>query len=459
MRRWLGECKWAFVPRPEPKRGLGVIDASLIVVGSILGAGIFLVSGVVAARTRSPAAFFGVWLIGGLVALSGALSNGELGALFPRGGGEYVYLREAYGPPLGFLSGWTSFWIGFPGSIATLAWGFGHATASLVGDRSGRSGVPIALTAIVVLTLVNALGLSPGKWTQNLLSGAKILAFAILFGLAVFLPRTGPSHFIPFFGGAERPSNLALALVPVFFAYSGWNAATYVAGEIRNPSKNLGRALVVGTVACVAIYLAVNVVYLRALSLSEMSSETDVAHAAALRLSARAATLVVTPLVAVAILSSLQASVLTGPRIYQAMAEDGLFFTPLGRLDRRSRVPVVGLAVQGIIACALLVSGTFERLLTFTTFAILMFSTLTVGAVLVLRVRWPGAPRVFRTPLSPLVPLFFIVGNLWVMWNVIVSGAWEALAGVVIVAVGIPVYVWFRRGRQRLRFAGTRVAH
>jgi APA family basic amino acid/polyamine antiporter len=420
----------------------------MIVVGSILGAGIFLVSGVVAAHTRSPAGFFGVWVVGGLVAVAGALANGELGALFPRGGGEYVYLREAYGPSLGFLSGWTSFWIGFPGAIATLAWGFGQTAASLLGGRHERGGVVIALLSIALLTALNALGIGPGRWTQNVLSSAKVLAFVVLCALAAILPREGPPHFTPFFGGEERASSLALALVPVFFAYSGWNAATYVAGEIRDPSRNLGRALVLGTIASVAIYLAANVAYLRALPLADMRVETEVARAAVERFSAPAARLVVTPLVGVAILSSLQATVLTGPRIYQAMAEDGLFFAALGRVDPRSRVPVVALIVQGVISAALLLSGTFERLLTFTTFAMLLFSTLTVGAVLVLRVRRPGAPRAFRAPGSPLVPLLFIGANVWVMWSVVATGAREALVGVAIVVAGLPVYLWHWRRRR-----------
>ena len=382
-------------------RGLGAADASLMVVGSILGAGIFLVSGVVAENVRSPAGFFGAWLVGGLVALAGALCNGELGALFPVGGGEYVYLREAYGAPVGFLSGWTSFWIGFPGSIATLAWGFGHTVALLAGD--GRAGLPVALVAVAVLTALNATGLEPGKWLQNVLSSAKLVAFALLFALALLLRRAGPSHFVPFVA-REHAGGLAVALLPVFFAYSGWNVATYVAGEMREPQKNLPRALFFGTVACVVVYLAVNVAYLRGLSLDEMRGEANVANAAMARFSPAAARLVLAPLVAVSILGSLQATVLAGPRIYHAMASDGLFFAPLGRVAPRSRTPAIATWAQGAVACALLLTDTFDRLLTFTTFAILAFSTLTVAGVVVLRLRRPGAPRAFRTPGYPLVP-------------------------------------------------------
>ncbi|HSQ62683.1 MAG TPA: amino acid permease [Polyangiaceae bacterium] len=430
-------------------RGLGVADASLMVVGSILGAGIFLVSGFVAENVRSPAGFFGVWIAGGLVALAGALCNGELGALFPVGGGEYVYLREAYGAPVGFLSGWTSFWIGFPGSIATLAWGFGHTVALLAGDA--RAGLPIALGAVALLTAVDATGLEPGKWLQNVLSSAKLVVFALLFALGILLPRGGPSHFVPFVA-PERPGALAIALLPVFFAYSGWNVATYMAGEMREPQKSLPRALFYGTIACVAVYLAVNVAYLRGLSLDEMRGEANVAHAAMTRFSVAAARLVLAPLVAVSLLSSLQATVLAGPRIYEAMARDRLFFAVLGRVTPRSGSPAVATWTQGAVACALLLTNTFERLLTFTTFAILVFSTLTVAGVVVLRFRRPDAPRAFRTPGYPFVPALFVAANLWVALNVIASGAREALAGLAIVAAGLPAYVLFvKMGRPGLK--------
>ncbi|MCI4355371.1 MAG: amino acid permease, partial [Thermoplasmata archaeon] len=213
--------------------GLGVIDASLIVVGCIVGAGIFLVSPFVAQEVRSPAAFLGTWLLGGLVALAGALSNGELGGLYPRSGGEYVYLREAYGPGLGFLSGWTSFWIGFPGSIAALAAGLGATVAGMLGWTGTRVPVVIGALAILALTGVNSAGLRPGKWLQNGLSTTKMVAFAALLLLGAFLPGKGVGGLTPFFGPGDHPGGIAVALIPVLFAYSGWNAATYVTGEMR----------------------------------------------------------------------------------------------------------------------------------------------------------------------------------------------------------------------------------
>jgi APA family basic amino acid/polyamine antiporter len=428
----------------EPVRGLGALDASLIVVGSIVGGGIFLVSGEVARHVQSPAGFLAVWLLGGAVALAGALCNAELGGMFPRGGGEYVYLREAYGRGLAFLSGWTSFWIGFPGSVAALAWGLGVTVAGIFGLEAPFD-LAIALASIAALTLVDARGLEPGRRVQNLLSGVKLVVFALLLCGAAL--RGGSSALHPFVG-AESPTGLALALVPVLFAYSGWNAATYVAGELRDPARSLRRALVFGTVTCVALYLAVNLTYLRAIPLDEMRAVTDVARTSAERLGGSLAAAVLGPLVAVSIASSLKATVTVGPRIYQAMAADGLFFAPLGRLGRRSRVPEIGLAAQAAIACLLLTTRSFEQLLTFTMFAIVTFSTLTVAGVLILRARRPDASRPFRVPGHPWLPIAFVAVNGWVLWCVLSSGVVEALAGAAIVASGLPAYALFR-ARQR----------
>jgi basic amino acid/polyamine antiporter, APA family len=434
--------------------GLGVFDASFIVVGSIVGAGIFLVSPIVAHELRSPAAFLGVWLLGGGVALSGALSNGELGGLFPRSGGEYVYLREAFGPAVGFLSGWTSFWIGFPGSIAALAAGLGATISAMLGLSGPRAAMAIGVVAVGALTVLNALGLRAGKWTQNALSATKLAAFAVLLALGLVLRgRGGASGLAPFFVAGDRPGAVAVALIPVMFAYSGWNAATYVAGEMRDPTRALGRALALGTALCVALYVAVNVVYLRAMPLADLGQATEPARAAAILLGGHAASAVLSPLVAVCVLSSLHATILVGPRIYHAMAGDGLFFAPLGRTNAVTGVPVVALAAQGVIAVAQLVSGSFEQLLTLAMFAIVAFSTLTVAAVFVLRVRRPDAPRPFRVPGYPVAPALFICVNAWVLWSVLARGTREALVGLAIVATGVPAYRLFR-SRSRSLEAG-----
>jgi basic amino acid/polyamine antiporter, APA family len=435
--------------RPE----LGVTDASLIVVGCIVGAGIFLVSPYVAREVRSPAAFLATWLFGGAVALAGALSNGELGGLYPRSGGEYVYLREAYGPAFGFLSGWTSFWIGFPGSIAALAAGFGATLAGMFGLTGPRAPTAIGLLAIAVVTAVNTAGLRPGKWVQNILSTSKLAAFAALLSVGFLVPGKGLGGLSPFFAEGDRAGGLAVALIPVLFAYSGWNAATYVAGEMRDPGRGLGRALALGTLMCVVLYMAINAVYLRALPLSELAQSTDPARAAISRLVGDRAAQVLSPLVAVCVLSSLQATVLVGPRIYQAMAGDRLFFAPLGRTSPRTGAPTVALGVQALVAMALLAAGTFDRLLTFTMFAIVAFSTLAVAAVIVLRLRLPAAARPFRVPGYPVLPALFVVVNGWMLWSVLQHGTAEALKGIAIVATGVPAYLAFRARTRRVKGA------
>jgi APA family basic amino acid/polyamine antiporter len=443
----------------EPAHGLGTIDAALMVVGCIVGAGIFLVSPFVALDLRSPAAFLATWLLGGTIALAGALCNGELGGLFPRSGGEYVYLREAYGPVFGFLSGWTSFWIGFPGSIAALAAGFGTTVAAMVGLEGKTAPVAVAVAAVAAITLVNTVGLRPGKWTQNVLSVTKLVAFAVLLMLGAAFARAPEQRngLVPFFVRGDTLGGVASALIPVLFAYSGWNAATYVAGELRDPQKGLGRALAIGTGLCVALYVAINAVYLRALPLTVLSQAADPARDAARILGGDGAARFLSPLVAVCVLSSLQATVLAGPRIYQAMALDGLFFEPLGRTSRRTGVPVLALLAQGAVATALLLAGSmdrrldrvFDQLLTFTMFAIVAFSTLAVAAVVVLRVRRPDAVRPFRVVGYPVLPIAFVLVNAWLLWNVLDHGRAEALKGIGIVMTGIPAYFAFRRHQAK----------
>lgn len=434
--------------RPRRERGLGVVDASLLVVSSIVGAGIFLVSPYVAADVQSPGVFLATWVIGGVIALSGALSNGELGGMFPRSGGEYVYLSEAYGPALGFLSGWTSFWIGFPGSIAALAAGFGSHVAGMLGQGPPVS-LAVGIGSIVVLTAVNAVGLRPGKLLVNALTGTKLVAFAILLGIGLVARQ--PAVALPpgASGGGAGHAGMAMALIPVLFAYSGWNAATYVSGEMRDPTRGLGRALALGTAICVVLYVAVNAAYLRALPLTALAVASNPAKDTALRLGGEGAARLLSPLVAVCVLSSLQATVLVGPRVYHAMAQDGLFFKPVARIHGSTRVPVVALSVQAVVAIVELLSGRFDELLTFSMFAVVAFSTLTVAAVFVLRVRRPNGARPFRVPGYPLVPALFVAMNAWVLWSVIARGAREALVGAGIVATGIPAYAAFRALARR----------
>jgi APA family basic amino acid/polyamine antiporter len=433
--------------------GLGVVDASLLVVGSMVGAGIFLMGPYVAQSAGSPAAFVGTWVLGGAVALSGALSNGELGGMFPRSGGEYLYLREAYGPCLGFLSGWTTFWIAFPGSIAALAAGFGAALAEMTGAKSPHAASAIGVVAILALTTLNALGLQPGKWVQNILSASKLTAFAALLALGTCVSPITSFASAPASGSGW--TGIAMALVPAMFAYSGWNAATYIAGEIRDPERSLGRSLAIGTLVCTALYVAVNLSYMRAMPLAELANTAAPAQVTALRLGGPRVAACLGPLVALCILSSLQATIQVGPHLYRSMSIDGVFFRWLGLTHATTQVPLAALAAQAVIAIVELVSNRFDQLITLVMVPLIAFSTLTVVGVFVLRARRPDAPRPFRVPAYPLVPFLFVAVNAWVLWSVLAHSAREAIAigswhvpstfiGAAIVATGIPVYFAFR---------------
>jgi basic amino acid/polyamine antiporter, APA family len=434
-------------------RGLGVADATLLVVGSMVGAGIFLVGPYVAQQARSPVAFLATWALGGVVALSGALSNGELGGLFPRSGGEYVYLREAYGPCLGFLSGWTSFWIAFPGSIAALAAGFGTSVADVMGVRGPYAASAIGVVAIGALTVLNALGLRPGKWVQNALSSSKLAAFAALLLLGACVSPV--AQFQSGASAGQAPAGVAMALVPALFAYSGWNAATYIAGEMRDPARGLGRSLAIGTIVCAVLYLLVNLSYMRAMPLAELARTADPARVTAMRLGGSKVAALLGPLVAVCILSSLQATVQVGPHLYRSMSIDGVFFRWLGLTHARTQAPLPALAAQAGIAIIELVSNRFDQLITLVMVPLIAFSTLTVGGVFVLRAKRPAAARPFRVPLYPLVPALFVAVNAWVLWSVLAHSAKEVLAigrwqlpstliGAAIVATGVPVYFALR---------------
>lgn len=437
-------------PPSRAERALGLLDASFIVTGSILGGGIFFVSKDVAEHVGTPGAYFGVWIVGGLIALAGALSNGELASIFPRSGGEYVFLREAYSPALGFLSGWTSFWIAFPGSIALLATFFSFSVGDLMHFEQGSVGYPaVSIASVIVLTIVNSMGLKPGKWTQNVLSSAKLIAFAVLLVVGAMSAGAGPGHFTAAADAHDTARGVGTALLPALFAYSGWNAAAYVAGEIRDAKRNLGRALLLGTSVCVVLYVAMNAVYLKAMPLAQIADTRPIAGASVSRLLGDGMKIPLTALVATSIFSSLQASVLVGPRIYQAMAQDRIFFAPLARAHPATGAPVMALAAQAVVSCVILLSGKFEQLLNFTIFAIELFSAMTVAGVIVLRLRRPELARGFKTPLYPLVPLAYVLAIGWVLASLLLSKAGEAFIGLGIVATGLPAYYVFRRLRAR----------
>ena len=440
-------------------RKLGALDGAAIVVSNVVGSGILIVPAFVAQLAPHPLAMLAVWLLGGVLALAGALAYAELAALRPRAGGEYVYLREALGPMAGFLTGWTSFVAGFSGAIAAGAVGMAGILGRFIPAAADTTPIysidllfislalspqsAFALFAIAGLSAVHCAGLGPGRILQNLLAAAKLAVLVAVVVLGFSFGSGDAANLVA--GQPVAASAWIFALIPVMFSYSGWNAAAYVSEEIQQPGRNVPRALLIGTAAVVAIYLALNLVFLYAIPIAEFpSQEVRIGDAAVERLFGAGAARAWAAASIVMILASISAMVLAGPRVYFAMARDGLFFPVAARIHPRFRTPAVAIVAQAAWSGLLVLTGTFGELVEYTGFAIVLFSGTAVLTVIVLRMRLPSEERPFRTWAYPVAPLFFAATSLLI----VASALWErpqtAGAGVLVIAAGVPIYLWFR---------------
>jgi len=450
-------------------RKLGLADTIFLVIGAVLGSGIYMTPGIIAAGLPSPGLLLVVWLMGGLITLCGALSFAELGAMYPQAGGQYVYLREAYGPAAAFLFGWAFFGFIMCGGLAALAVGFaeflGYFLPSLstgqVLLRLDVLGLPFSLSAgqvvaalsIVGLTLVNTFGIRSGAIIQNALAVLRLATVAALVGLGVLVGRkAGGTNFHPLFApGPSFPGilqPLGLALVAVFWTYDGWYSVNCTAGEIRDPGKNIPRGLILGVFSVTAIYVLVNFVYLLALPLDRLKGVVRVGERAASALFGGGGAALFAALVTVSIFGCLDANILFGPRVFYAMARDGHFFRALGRLGRRSRVPTGALWGQAAWSAVLCLSGTYQSLYEYMVFALLLFFAATGLAVFVLRRKAPGRDRPYRTWGYPAVPVVFIVMSLAVFASIVAGQPWKSLAGAGLLAAGLPAYLIWKRRRD-----------
>jgi APA family basic amino acid/polyamine antiporter len=449
-------------------RQLSLFDAAMILCGIVIGSGIFTSTGLMAAYLPSPGWILLAWAGGGLITLAGALTFAELGAAMPRAGGHYVYLNEAYGPLWGFLCGWILFLVYMSGGIAALAAAFSEYLGGFwPAVSTGRqlfavdvlpgppelvwrvsAGQVVAAVSIMILSGVNWWGVREGKLVQNVLTVIKIgvLAVIVVLGLTATKGRG--------FDLVWRPAGLdfsqllvafGVALVAVSWAFDGWNNVNFAAGEIRDPAKNLPRALFLGTAGVTLLYVLVNVVYFRGVSLAEMSGEVRIAEQAATALFGGRAGVLVGTAVMISILGSLNGSILTGPRIYYAMAKDGLFFRQAARVHPRNRTPDVAIAMQAVWACALALTGTFVQLFTFVMFVSILFWIAAAGAVIVLRVKRPDLPRPYRVPGYPAVPVLFMLAAAGILVSSLRESPVESLAGLGLTALGIPVYIIWKK--------------
>jgi APA family basic amino acid/polyamine antiporter len=425
----------------------------MVVVGGIIGAGIFVTPYIVAQRLDTPLLVLGAWVAGGAIALAGAFSYAELGAVFPKAGGQYVYLRDGLHPFAGFMYGWALLLVIESGAIAAVAITFATYALHLVHGPDGAR-IPLAIAAIAALSGVNYLGVKPGSIVLNVLVLLKVAALALLVGAAFF----GASHptwwtdaRVP--AAAPLPTLVAFgaALVPILFTYGGWQCVNYVGEEVIDPKRNLPVALIVGTIAVVVIYLTVNIVFLRAMGLPGLAATQTPAADAARRMFGAWGDVFMSSAIAISTFGFLDLSILAPTRVYYAMAADRLFVPALATLHPRYATPSLAIVVQSSWSCVLALTGSYEQLANYVVFADWIFFGLTVFTVLTFRRRVPLAsrpPDAFRAPGYPAVQIAFVIAAAAVVASTVGAAPAAAAKGAALLALGIPVYYWFA-GRRR----------
>jgi basic amino acid/polyamine antiporter, APA family len=436
-------------------RRLGMFDGTMLVMGGIIGSGIFLTPAVVAQRVASPGLTVAVWVLGGVIALAGAFCFAELGSLLPRAGGGYVYLREAFGSLPAFLYGWTLLLVISTGAIAAVAFTFASYAATLMG-WSEAAVTRVAVVAVIALSGITFVGVRPAASAQNVFTVLKLVALAGLIGVGLVMgTRSSSALDVTSFPALEQPHSLitavGIALIPVLFSYGGWQQTNFVAEEIIEPERTLPRALVLGVLGVVLVYCLANVVYVRQLGVEGLAKSIAPASDVMTGLFGRAGGVFIGVGITVSTFGFLNLVILVTPRVYQAMASDGVFFQRAARLHPRFRTPSIAIAVQGIWAIALLLSGTYDELLDYVVFGDWIFFGLTGATLFVLRRgARQAATGTFRTPGYPLVPGIFVAAAGYVVVSSILSNPRNAVIGSALIGAGIPVYSFWRRGKTRL---------
>jgi APA family basic amino acid/polyamine antiporter len=428
-------------------RRLGLFSGSMAVIGGIVGGGIFRTPAVVAERLGSPAAIVGAWVLGGAIALAGALCFGELGRRRPRAGGGYVYLRETWGPLPAFLYGWALLLVIATGAIAAVAVTFADYALALAGLPAAL-GVPVAVGAILFVSAVNYFGVRPGALLQNVFTVLKLAALAGL--IAAGLAAAGVAE--PWAAPADAPSlaaGLGAALVPILFTYGGWQQTNFIAEEIVDPERTLPRALLLGVAAVVAVYLLANLAYLRVLGPAGLAASTAPAADTLRAILGPAGGRLIAAGIAASTFGFLNLVVLVTPRVLQAMAADGLFFPRLAVLHPVHRTPAAAIALQAGWAIVLTLTGSFNQLVDYVAFGDWIFFGLTVASLFVYRgrerregaVQRPG----FRVPGYPLTPALFVGASVYVVASSVAANPRNALIGAGLLGLGVPVYAWWAR--------------
>ena len=449
----------------ELKREIGLYTATILVIANMVGTGIFTTSGFVIKELGSPTAMLICWGAGGIFALCGALCYGELGSRYPQAGGEYIYLKETFGKWMGFLSGWISLVVGFSAPIAAAAIAFAIYTFQMLSIPASPPliipvmGFPVisislqslvAVSVVILFSAVHYHSLKVGSRVQNLLTLFKI-GIVVAFISAGFLSENGATtnFMLETKSSAGFAEKFAVSLIFISFAYAGWNASAYIGGEIKNPGRNIPLSLLIGTLFVTGLYLLLNVVYIYALTPTQMSGAVDVGARAAISLFGENASKMVSGAIALGLLSVLSAMIMTGPRVYYAMSKDKIFFELFAKVSKSRHTPAHSIFLQAGIAIVLIITASYEKLLIYIGFTLSLFAMLTVVGLVRLRLKNGPNPIGYRTFGYPLTPLIFIVGNLWIIWFSVKSRPVPALCGIATIGIGLCAYLYFKR-RQAL---------
>ncbi|MCC6292670.1 MAG: amino acid permease [Bryobacterales bacterium] len=448
---------------PQLQRALGLWGAVSIVVGTVIGSGIFLVPKTMVLRTGSPDMVFFVWIFGGLLTLAGALTYAELAGMYNESGGEYVYLREAYGPLFGFLYGWTQMWVAKAGSIATLATAFFYYLANFqphlqtvfthlpipLGPNWGplevSYGQLLAMAITMGLGLLNYFGVKVGGGVQVAVTALKVLLIAVIIAVGLTAPQGTAANLSTSIPAAGGVGAFFAALVAALWAYDGWNNVTMVAGEIRDPQRNLPRALTFGTLAVLVIYLLTNLAYFYVLPASEVAASDRVAATMMDRILGSSGAAAVSVAAMISIFAALNGSILSGSRVPYAMACDGLFFRKAATVHSEYRTPSVSILLLSSWSALLVLSGRYDQLFTYVIFASWILYAMATASVIVLRRKRPDLPRPYRTLGYPVVPVLFVLVAGALILSTLRDSPRESMLGLVLIFAGLPFYFYWKK--------------
>ncbi len=429
------------------KRELGLFTCILLVIGNIIGVGIFTTPGKVAQGLPTSGWVLVAWIVGGAMTTAGALSYGELGAMFPKAGGNYVFLREAFGPLIAFLYGLAYSLVTTAGTIALLAIGFSEYLGMETGTWESKL---FSIFVVAVLTFFNCRGVKLGAGVMNVLTSSKIVAMLLLVGLGFAVGHGNPAHFSPLFSGDTKSILFAIgaALVPMAYTYSGWNSTVLVAEEVRMPERAIPLSLIWGTLLTTVIYVLMNAVYLYAVPFDEILGSVTVADKAAINLFGPWAANLTKALVALSVLGCLSATLLSNTRTVFAMGRDGLFFKWAGNIHPKYQTPNAAILLEAIVGCGFILWGNFGQILAFVSVPLVIIFAMTVCSIFVFRIKLPDQPRPYKCWGYPFVPAFYVIVAILMVASKCANEGIVGIQGILIVLAGIPVYyvmLWYKR--------------